>query len=396
MRRSTKITMFIAAFTAVSSIVRRFKSEDIFFLPYFFERAIDSSTIGQTNKSCAATCLADVGQNGTWVQDWEFAKEFGQHSVPLVVKGGPYIGRTWGKFRPSEKAPFRWESSWKWIDYSPDGCRVDSTMSADDLCDVLAKLDVHRVLFVGDSLAKSQYHSLLNKLGSGRIKNITKSTRWLQASLACRSHSIDLLGEHQQGGGQAFDHSERKEYALSNKTRQFINSDPNRLLAVMNIGAHYHKMEHYKEDLDLLIQGLQEFNRPSDLYFFRTTVPGHAKCKPRNALRFDWKKGGREVPLKTYRDYKRVKLHDWNLFEDYNTYTRARLRSSNIRILDVFNMTVLRRDGHSGGGDCLHYFTPGPIDWWNHLLYTHLKELANGTRAEVFASGDDAVVGSCR
>jgi hypothetical protein len=158
----------------------------------------------------------------------------------------------------------------------------------------------------------------------------------------------------------------------------------------MNIGAHYHKMEHYKEDLDLL---MQEFNRPNDLYFFRTTVPGHAQCKPRAPRKFDWTQGVRELPLKTYHDYQRVKTHDWNLFEDYNAYTRARLRSSNIHILDVFNMTILRQDGHTGGRDCLHYFTPGPVDFWNHLLYTHLKELVNGTRAKVFASG--AVAGSC-
>jgi hypothetical protein len=40
----------------------------------------------------------------------------------------------------------------------------------------------------------------------------------------------------------------------------------------MNIGAHYHQME-YKEDLDLLIHWLQEFNRPNDYY--------ERQCQPR-------------------------------------------------------------------------------------------------------------------
>ena len=42
-----------------------------------------------------------------------------------------------------------------------------------------------------------------------------------------------------------------------------------------------------------------------------------------------------------------------------------------IELLDVYPMTVLRRDGHTGGidcadcgrDDCLHYSLPGPIDW---------------------------------
>jgi hypothetical protein len=397
MRRPAKIKVLIVTFVAVSSIVvssivLRLESKEIFFLPYFLERVVDSSSIGQT-KSCATTCLEEVGQNGTWVQDWHFAEEYGQYPEPRVLGVGPYGAKTWGKFKPSELAPFRWESSWKWIDYSPNGCQVDATMSADDLCDVLSKLDVHRVLFIGDSLTNQQYASLLNRLGSDRIKNVTKLEYGLRASLACPLQSIDLLLQL-EGGGQIFSHSDRNEYILHNTTRHFINSDPNRLLAVMNIGAHYHKMEHYKEDLDLLIQWLQEFDRPDDLYFFRTTMPGHKRCKPRQPRNFDWTQGVRESPLKTYHDYQLTKTHDWNLFEDYNAYTRARLRSSTIRILDVFNMTILRHDGHSGGGDCLHYFTPGPVDFWNHLLYTHLKELAKRTRAEEFAPG--AVVGSCQ
>jgi hypothetical protein len=200
MRRPAKIRLLIVAFATVSSVVLRLESNGIFFLPSFFGRAIDSSTIGKT-KSCATTCLGDVGQNGTWVQDWEFAKEYGQYPEPRVVRVGPYVTRTWGHFMPSENAPFRWESSWKWIDYSPNGCQVDFTMSADDLCDILAKLDVHRVLFIGDSLTNGQYRSLLNRLGNDRIKNITKSKLGLHAKLTCRSQSIDLLGE--RGGGWA-------------------------------------------------------------------------------------------------------------------------------------------------------------------------------------------------
>jgi hypothetical protein len=149
------------------------------------------------------------------------------------------------------------------------------------------------------SLAQSQYESLLNRLGIDRIKNKTSVPLGLNANLACRSRNVELLGMR-EAGGQAFPHSERDRYFLSNTTREFINRNPDRLLAVMNIGAHYHNMlSHYKEDLDLLIQWFEEYNRPNDLYFFRTTVPGHGHCQTLNPRKFNWTKGVQEVPLKT-------------------------------------------------------------------------------------------------
>jgi len=55
-----------------------------------------------------------------------------------------------------------------------------------------------------------------------------------------------------------------------------------------------------------------------------------------------------------------------------------------IEVLDIMPMTILRRDGHISDefrpatvpdGDCLHYALPGPIDWWNHLLFSNLKDI---------------------
>eukprot|EP00957_Ditylum_brightwellii_P123535 9419245-Ditylum_brightwellii.AAC.1 len=59
-----------------------------------------------------------------------------------------------------------------------------------------------------------------------------------------------------------------------------------------------------------------------------------------------------------------------------------------MELLDVYPMTVQRPDGHVSSGecadcpgaegfakDCLHYFLPGPPDWWTHLMYNHLLDL---------------------
>ena len=53
-----------------------------------------------------------------------------------------------------------------------------------------------------------------------------------------------------------------------------------------------------------------------------------------------------------------------------------------VHVFDVYNMTALRSDGHRGGADCLHYAFPGPIDWWNHFLFTYLKELSGALSRE--------------
>mmetsp|Transcript_956 Transcript_956/g.1355 ORF Transcript_956/g.1355 Transcript_956/m.1355 type:complete len:107 (+) Transcript_956:610-930(+) len=47
-----------------------------------------------------------------------------------------------------------------------------------------------------------------------------------------------------------------------------------------------------------------------------------------------------------------------------------------IHWLNVFPSAVLRRDGHVGFGDCLHYSIPGPTDWWAHFFHSALLDVA--------------------
>jgi hypothetical protein len=83
--------------------------------------------------------------------------------------------------------------------------------------------------------------------------------------------------------------------------------------------------------------------------------------------------------------------YDWNLMEGYNAHAarvlqerrRAQLltpststKTTVIRLLNVWNATILRKDGHVGFDDCLHYNLPGPTDWWVHFWYAALQDLA--------------------
>ena len=71
-------------------------------------------------------------------------------------------------------------------------------------------------------------------------------------------------------------------------------------------------------------------------------------------------------------------------FRFYNEYAENRLRERKgqeddsflLSYLNIFNMTALRQDGHVAASDCLHYELPAVVDWWNHLLYTNLLDIA--------------------
>ena len=128
-------------------------------------------------------------------------------------------------------------------------------------------------------------------------------------------YTIRILSERDKGGND-YPHWPRGVYRIKNSTKKFIQeANTDRMLAVFNIGAHYHNWTHYTEDIDVMIQLLEEANRTQDIYFFRSTSPGHDGCLPKS-WKFDWKVGTRLKPLKNFSEYQsRHKKYDWDQFE---------------------------------------------------------------------------------
>ena len=73
--------------------------------------------------------------------------------------------------------------------------------------------------------------------------------------------------------------------------------------------------------------------------------------------------------------------------EAFNEYSRSVFSRRNhhnqttgnllqVHWLNIYNSTVLRKDGHVAFGDCLHYLQPGPYSNWVHLFYSGLLDLA--------------------
>ena len=112
-----------------------------------------------------------------------------------------------------------------------------------------------------------------------------------------------------------------------------------------------------------------------DIIVFRNTVPGHFQCFELDEI------GPIEITYSSFIERYGKTLFDWNLFADYNTIAKEMLEELRLQApvtthyLNVYNMTVLRADQHVAATDCLHYTAPGPIDFWNHLLFTNLDEL---------------------
>ena len=341
-------------------------------------------------------CQDLLGSNGTWIQDWDFAKKYGQYSSPIAYPLGPHGQRTVGRFRPSTDAPYPWPTSWKWQD-SNANCQIN-VMTHEGICDDLIRLGVRRILFYGDSLTQGMYESFMNLIGHVRIDGVGYSGSFICESNndnetvhddndtdAVLSDTIIHVLHKRDNGGMAFPNSPRGVYNIDNKTQRFINMSIDRAIGVFNIGAHYHNFTHYQEDMDIMLQSLSNLARSQDLYFFRSTSPGHHDCCCNK--RFNWTLGTRITPLKSYSEYSIPHDHkyDWDKFEHYNAYTQLHLlhASKNFDVLvsrapvfflNIFNMTVLRHDGH-GPGDCLHYLS-AVTDWWNHLLFTYLQELS--------------------
>ena len=193
---------------------------------------------------------------------------------------------------------------------------------------------------------------------------------------------------------------------LNETHRQFItNNTEGGTILVLNIGAHFavRYKAYFRDKVAALFQWIRQYTRPDrDLVFFREIVPGHPNCEPKAAPTLQvLQKGFQIYPYSSYNEYRKdfedawtdnssELLYGWDLFEGYNEYIKDILKSewwtkchSRLPIywLNVFNSTILRRDGHYGCNaffcDCLHYLIPGPTDWFVHLWFSSLLDLLN-------------------
>lgn len=239
------------------------------------------------------------------------------------------------------------------------------------------QLQLQRIFFVGDSETFQMLRSFWQLMATdGQPSIIQIQTRqkeprdWngyetkyksFSRELICGEFTLEVVfvrNDNLRDLGKDFYHQNWMEPYVQN---------PANTLFVANTGMHTPDQETYQSDLDQFIETVHSLNRPHDMIIFRSSVPGHANCKRH------------KQPLASASEIPPDSLYQWGSIAGYNQYTKRKLSNlgSSWVFLDVYPITILRPDGHkSPDRDCLHYHLPGPPDWWNHLMFSNLFDLA--------------------
>ena len=278
---------------------------------------------------------------------------------------------------------------WHW----KSSCQM-TPMGLGNLCREMAARKLSRILFVGDSTSLSQLTSLYLLVGGNHLPMTpgrnTMCERWLNCSrwdlepIQLRYIRSDKAGESVARLMPTASHCD-DDSGRVDQCQPWLHeyaSDPAPTLLLLNFGVHYHDADEWRRAFDALLrtlEGLLATNRSGDSFWWRTSAPGHVACQ-----RFS-------EPLSSAAEMGAPDTwpYDWNLTTRFNHHARHAMRALPARIaarssvLDIEAMTMLRPDGHYGSTtlpaappyvkhDCLHYFLPGPPDWWNHVFMSQL------------------------
>ena len=346
-------------------------------------------------------CRHIRGRFGQWKQDMKFASKL-QYKTPLKQSKYGNAEIQFQTKRTKDSPPFRRSTTFKWE--TPKQfpfCSFEDLMTKDNFCNVLESLKVTRVFILGDSLQQSLFYSLwkiLEFTDDPKVEdimnrpNILKEVKCPKSTIQISYTRNDQIKENKNLVSIPKGQSNCSKFCYP-WTHSYRSYDGKTLL-VANLGTHFQDQKLFEEAFDEFIRTVDSIRRIDDIVLFRTSVPGHFDCN-------DKEMPNKKKPFDSWFEYQPTitSLYAWNKFIDYNEYAERILyhrsfladsyfKKSNmvqIELLDVYPMTVLRSDGHIGGeechgddlcNDCLHYNLPGPVDWWNHLMYNNLLDIA--------------------
>jgi hypothetical protein len=359
-------------------------------------------------------CRKIRGQLGKWEKDDEVAK---RSQYPENLR------HLWGKADKKYRAlvstgvvsadTFREPTTYAWKDgqtlmaNSGPSCGMEF-MTLEGLCVTMKEMKMGRIFFLGDSLSLSMTLSLHKLVGlKGKIPWGVARASFAQAitcplspgeaepyTFTLEVARNNLLLKMTEEEAVEY-HSQPYQFATQWEPR-FL-QDQSRTLLVVNFGAHMKTLLEFQTTLDRflnMIDTLESKRHYKDLVMWRTSVPGHWGCEEPHSRK----------PHVSYQDYTKkrdqyleeARIYGWHLLEPQNDYAIGAIEArsmipgakAHIEIIDVYPMTILRQDGHvmldsnvATKADCLHYSLPGPADWWNHLLYSNLLDIAADEKA---------------
>eukprot|EP00548_Thalassiothrix_antarctica_P006698 CAMPEP_0194136762 /NCGR_PEP_ID=MMETSP0152-20130528/6761_1 /TAXON_ID=1049557 /ORGANISM="Thalassiothrix antarctica, Strain L6-D1" /LENGTH=746 /DNA_ID=CAMNT_0038833555 /DNA_START=411 /DNA_END=2651 /DNA_ORIENTATION=+ len=349
-------------------------------------------------------CRFFRGRVGKWSQDMVYA-EHSQYRTPLHH----YSGEADSFFRRKVQQglygdmKFRPPTTYRWDESRYESCGV-SQITQQGVCNLMQSLLARRIFILGDSLnlqfAQSMWMWLTNSNFGDSPNERGKLNPNFKTKIQCfgyGEYTLQFIRNDELIENDlpvSIDEESKNCNTYCFPWTEEYQADKRRTIVIFNAGSHIHEEHQFKDTINRFINVFDSFNRIQDVVLFRTLVPGHWGCD-RSGLR----------PFSSFSEYKsdaesnpnpQERIYAWNKFEAYNDYAirvlnrrRFAVRDDSpqalMEVLDVYPMTTLRPDGHCSdefraptlvGIDCLHYTLPGPIDWWTHMAFSHLQDIA--------------------
>lgn len=349
-------------------------------------------------------CRYFRGRFGKWSQDMVYA-DHAQYRAALRHYSGEADQFFRRKVHQGQygEMKFRPPTTYRWDELRYETCGF-TQITQKGVCDLMESLSARRIFIIGDSmnlqLAQSLWMWLTNdKFGDSPTARNTLNPNF-KAKLLCPVYGEyilqfirnDELLENEMPVSIDEEKSNCNTYCF--KWTDEYKADPRRTILIFNAGAHIHEEKQFQAAIDRFISTFDSFQRPQDIVLLRTLVPGHRACG-RPGLK----------PFINFEEYKidaeardpdpNEGVYSWGKFQSYNDYAimaldRRRFATKEtpqalMEVIDVYPMTVLRPDGHISDEyraptlletDCLHYTLPGPIDWWAHMFFSHVLDIA--------------------
>ena len=380
------------------NLIAASRKKDILSPNIHFEYEKELLMIGQNGN-----CRHVRGRFGKWTEDLSLA--------PSLQYRGQKLNNIYGfaanSFKATDMKRFRQPTTYKWISSFFPGCHVNDIIIRPSFCHVWKKMEIQRIFLIGDSSVHSQAMSLWKVLGNGidpYTNNDARNYPNFKQEMECPGGNVEIVYIRNDNLIEPDDDIpvSYPEGIRNCGTIGFCYpwigrylSSPVKTLLISSMGATINTDEEFQHHFDAFIRTVDSFHRPDDILIFRTNHPDHENCHvPASPTH--------PKPLENYQQYLKFRASPSKV-EGFNEYIHHFTTKRNIEqlketstpkkmrmeVLDIYPMTVLRNDAHLGGEecvkatcnenaamrDCYHYFLPGPVDWWNHLLYNNLMDI---------------------
>ncbi|KAL9224199.1 hypothetical protein vseg_000261 [Gypsophila vaccaria] len=310
--------------------------------------------------------------------------------------------------RVSDRTDFSYEK-FRW---QPDDCAMDEFSASK----FLRRMRNKTVAFIGDSLGRQQFQSLMCMVSEGRerhdVIDIAEEYDLVKAPGAKRPNGwayrftrtntsilyywsstlcdLSILNQSDPKSQVAM-HLDRPPSFLRHYLQRFD-------VLILNTGHHWNKEKfelnnwvihvggkptpdkNILEAKKLVIHGIVKWvdyqlpRHPNLRAFYRSYSPS-------NFFNGDWNTGGTCDNLKPLSRGSQVSKE-----ESRDPGAAMAVRGTNLTFLDITALSELRDEGHISkystkhspqGQDCLHWCLPGVPDTWNEILFAHLSESRN-------------------